>query len=146
MCEVENFQSFRCAKTSTSFTKNIYVFFRLNIFNFVRRLGFVSRSWQNLTVTAATPLTLTSSFYYDLTLQLVTKRVIKSVEVLLQPKHFLDKKWTNLNVFFVIRKVIFLAIFISHIVDFNFSYLTLCLKCQIYYILSFNLSNLKKIN
>lgn len=105
-------------------------------FQFCKPLRICFKVFTKMTVTAAPPLTLTSLFYYDLTLELVTKRVIKSVKVYYSQDIFWIKN-RSINkfkcIFIFIRKVIFIAIFISHIVDFNFSCLTLCLMSNLLY-------------
>lgn len=45
------------------------------------------------------PQTLMSSFYYKVTLQIVTERTIKSLKLLLKPmQYLLDKKYNSFTV------------------------------------------------
>lgn len=75
--------------------KNAFLGNSGNFIYFKIGLGFVSRSLQNFISYQCMPQTLMSSFYYKVTLQIVTERTIKSLKLLLKPMQYLLGKKYN---------------------------------------------------
>lgn len=75
--------------------KNAFLSNSGNFIYFKIGLGFVSRSLQNFISYQCMPQTLMSSFYYKVTLQIVTERTIKSLKLLLKPMQYLLGKKYN---------------------------------------------------